>query len=329
MSDPVRWGVLGCATIAINHVIPGILQAEGATLTAVASRTLDKAVKVAKQFGAPKAYGSYEALLADPEVEAVYIPLPNGLHKAWSIAAMRAGKDVLCEKPITLNAAEAREVQAVRQETGRLTIEAFAYRFQPLIEKAIEIARSGRLGELQMLHTTMSFKLALNPADVRLQAAIGGGALYDVGCYALNLQRMLVGREPRMAWCKLTWSEQFGVDVSGAGVLDYGQGLLGTFATGFTATTSVFHIEGTKGQLVAPYGTREPAGEAGLWLTVGDVTEKLMVPPANDYMREVQDLSEAIRGTGPARYAHEPLEANMRVIDACFASDRSGVVEPV
>ena len=229
MSDPVRWGVLGCAAIAINHVIPGILQAEGATLTAVASRTLDKAVKVAKQFGAPKAYGSYEALLADPEVEAVYIPLPNGLHKAWSIAAMRAGKDVLCEKPITLNAAEAREIQAVRQETGRLTIEAFAYRFQPLIEKAIEIARSGRLGELQMLHTTMSFKLALNPADVRLQAAIGGGALYDVGCYALNLQRMLVGREPRMAWCKLTWSEQFGVDVSGAGVLDYGQGLLGTF----------------------------------------------------------------------------------------------------
>ncbi len=329
MSEPVRWGVMGCAAIAVNKVIPGILETKEARLVAVASRTLDKAKGVAARFGAPKAYGSYEALLADPEIEAVYIPLPNGLHKAWSIAAMRAGKDVLCEKPITMDAAEARELQAARAETGRLTIEAFAYRFQPLIEKAIAIARSGRLGELRMLHTTNAFKIVPDPADVRLQAAIGGGAIYDVGCYSINLQRMLVGREPRTAWCKMTWSEQFGVDVNDAGVLDFGQGLLGTFATGFTASTSVFHIEGTEGRLVGPYGTGAPEGEAGLWLTVGATTEKLVTPPANGYALEVKDLSEAIRGVKPPRYVGEPLEANMRVIDACFAADKSGTAEPV
>ncbi len=325
MPTPVRWGVLGCAQIAINQLIPAIQQAEGAVLEAIASRTLDKAQKVAKQFGIPRAYGSYEELLADPELEAIYIPLPNHLHKPWSIAALRAGKHVLCEKPIALNAAEAREMQAVAQETGRILLEAFAYRFNPIVQKAMEITRSGELGELRMLHSSLTFVLPEDPTNVRLQAGIGGGALYDVGCYAINVQRMLAGREPLHAWAKLLWSDKYAVDIAGAGVLDFGEQLLGTFDTSFCAPGgSYFRVVGTKGKLESPEGFGSREGKPTLALTIEGKTEQIAVPPANGYVLEVQDLSEAIRGIHPPRFGWEPLDANMRVIDACFAADKAG-----
>ena len=226
MPRVVRWGVLGCASIAINRVIPGIAQAGLAALHAVGSRTLSRAQGVAQRFGAPKAYGSYEELLADPDIEAVYIPLPNGLHAEWSIRAMRAGKHVLCEKPISMNASEAREIQAVRDEMGRLCLEAFAYRFNPVVAKVFQIARSGVLGQLRSIHTCTTFRLdPLDPANVRLMADIGGGALYDVGCYAINAQRMIAGREPISAWAAMEWSPRFDVDLAGTAMLDFGRAL--------------------------------------------------------------------------------------------------------
>lgn len=325
MINPVRWGVLGCAQIAINHLIPAIQQTEGASLKAIASRTLDKAQKVARQFGIPRAYSSYEELLADPEIEAIYIPLPNHLHKPWSIAALRAGKHVLCEKPIALNAAEAREMQAVARETGRILLEAFAYRFSPVVQKAIEITRSGILGELRMIHSSLTFVLPEDPANVRLQADIGGGALYDVGCYAINVQRMLAGREPLSAWARLLWSDRFPVDMAGAGVLDFGGQLLGTFDASFCAPGgSYFRVVGTKGKLESPEGFGSREGKPALTLTVDGKTEQITVPPANGYMLEAKDLSEAIRGVHPPSFAWEPLDATMRVIDACFAADKAG-----
>jgi len=325
MTTPVRWGVLGCAQIAINHLIPAIQQAKGAALEAIASRTLEKARKVAKQFGIPRAYGSYEELLVDPEIEAVYIPLPNHLLKPWSVAALRAGKHVLCEKPIALDAAEAREMQAVAQETGRILVEAFAYRFGPVVQKAMEITRAGSLGELRMIHSSMTFVLAEDPANVRLQAGMGGGALYDVGCYAINIQRMLAGREPLFAWAKLLWSDRFPVDMAAAGVLDFGKQLLGTFDTSFGARGgSYFRVVGTKGKLESPEGFGSREGKPALILTVEGKTEQISAPPANGYLLEVQDLSEAIRGIHPPCFGGEPLDATMRVIDACFASDKAG-----
>jgi D-xylose 1-dehydrogenase (NADP+, D-xylono-1,5-lactone-forming) len=323
MSDPVRWGVVGCARIAINQVIPGILQAPGAELVAVASRTPAKAAETAARFGVRKAYGSYEELLRDPEIEAVYIPLPNHLHRPWSIAALQAGKHVLCEKPIALNATEARQMQQAAQETGRYLLEGFAYRFGPIIRKAMEIVHQGTLGELQMLHSSLNFALPQDPQDVRLQADIGGGALYDVGCYALNVQRMLAGREPRSAWATFDWSEPFRVDLSGIGYLDWGEHLRGTFDFGFRAPGgSFFRAVGTRGTLTAPYGFAAPEGQAGLLLTVGGETQPLLLPNANGYMLEVQDLSEAVRGLHPPLYAWEPLDATMRVIDACYAANK-------
>ena len=331
MAEPVRWGVLGAANIATGHVILAMQQASLATFTAIASRTLSKAQEVARRFGASRAYSSYDELLADPEIEAVYIPLPNALHAEWSIKAIRAGKHVLCEKPLTMDAAEARQVQQVRDETGRYCLEAFAYRFNPVVARTFEIARSGVLGELKFIHTSVTFAMGEpDPKNVRLLGGFGGGAMYDVGCYAINTQRMVAGREPIVAWATMNWSERFDVDMSGTAMLDFGDGLRGTLNWGFeTSYASPPSISGTKGRLIAPFGWRAPEGKAPLVLTVGRDTQEIHVTPADDYTGEVQDLSEAIRGLHPPVYVNEPLDANMRVIDACYKSYRSGKAEEV
>jgi predicted dehydrogenase len=306
-----------------------------AVLAAVASRTLEKAqataAGVATRSGAPKAYGSYEELLADPDIEAVYIPLPNGLHAEWSIKALRAGKHVLCEKPLTLNAAEAREVQAVRDETGLFMLEAFAYRFNPVVAEAFRVARSGVLGSLRFMHTVSTFRMGtLDPDNVRLQADIGGGALYDMGCYALNAQRMLSGREPLTAWATMNWSERFDVDMAGTAMLDFGEGLLGTVQWGFNASYGgPFSVVGDEGRLTGTYGWNPPPDAPAMLLMTGDGTKEIRVERANDYMGEVEDLSLAIRGVRRPVYEWEPLDANMRVIDACYASFKSGRPEKV
>jgi len=331
MFEPVRWGILGCAGIADWGLIPGMKLTKTATLTAVASRTLSKAQAFAQKHGARKAYGSYEELLADPEIEAVYIPLPNGYHAEWSIKAMRAGKPVLCEKPIAMDAAEARQIQAARQETGMWCIEAFAYRFSPIVAKAIEIARSGVLGELRFIHSCTSFHMdPLDPTNVRLQAPIGGGALYDVGCYAVNTQRMFAGREPLTAWAAMKWSERFDCDLSGVAMLDFGDGLKGTLGWGFeTGNATPPSVTGTLGSLTAPFGWRPPQGKPALLLNVGGKLQEIAIEHRNDYMGEVIDFSEAIRGLHPPRYVDEPLESNMRVIDALYKSRRTGLAEAV
>ena len=298
MIESVRWGVMGCAQIAINRVIPAMPDANVTTLKAVASRSLEKAQRVAAQFDVPKAYGSYEDVLNDPEIDA----------------------------------AEAREVQAVRDETGLYCLEAFAYRFNPVVARAFEIARSGVLGDLRFMHTISTFLMEkpYEPANVRLRADIGGGALYDMGCYAINAQRMIADREPLTAWSAMTWSERFDVDMSGTANLDFGDDLRGTIQWGFNAPYGgPFSVIGEEGRLTGTYGWGPPAGEPAMILTVGGETEEIFVEHANDYTGEVEDLSEGIRGIEEPAYADEPLDANMRVIDACYLSNRTGEAEPV
>jgi predicted dehydrogenase len=207
---------------------------------------------------------------------------------------------VLCEKPLTMDAAEARRVQAVRDETGLYCLEAFAYRFNPVVAKAIEVARSGVLGELRFLHTISNFLMGEpDPANVRLIAEIGGGALYDMGCYALNAQRMMAGREPRTAWAAMEWSERFDVDLAGTAMLDFGDGLRGTAQWGFTAPGGPAIAIGTKGRLVLPHGWNPPPDAPAMLLAVGGEREHITVEPANDYAGEVEDLSLAVRGVRP------------------------------
>ena len=325
MKDKVRWGVLGCARIALNRVIPAMLQADGAELRGIASRTLGRAEEAAERFGARHAYGSYGDLLADPQIDVVYIPLPNHLHKAWSIAALDAGKHVLCEKPIALNALEAREMQKAAQKAGRLLLEAFMYRFSPVVQKALEIVRSDRMGDLRTMHSAFTFLLGDDPSNIRLQADAGGGALYDVGCYCINILRMIAGREPLSAWSSLFWSEEHHVDVGGAGALAFGEELYGTFNTGFNADYDCFfRAVGTKATIELPDGFLGRGQEAEILMTVADEKERIAVPLIDAYKLEIEDVCEAICGEHPPRYAWEPLDANMRVIDACYASDKSG-----
>ncbi|MDF1513586.1 MAG: Gfo/Idh/MocA family oxidoreductase [Anaerolineae bacterium] len=331
MSEKVRWGVIGCSWFALTHVIPVMEQANLTNLVAISSRTLSKAQDAADKFNIPKAYGSYEDLLADPAIDAVYIPLPNGFHAEWSIKAMQAGKHVLCEKPLTINAAEAREVQAVRDQTGLFCLEAFASRFNPTFTKAVEITQSGVLGDLRFMHTVSTYYMdPQDPMNVRLRADIGGGALYDMGCYAINAQRMLAGREPLRAWATMQWSERFNVDMAGTAMLDFGDGLLGTIQWGFNAPHGgPFSVQGTKGKLTGPYGWGAPSGAPAMLLTTNGQTEEIYVERANVNISVVQDLSESIRGLHAPVYAWEPLDANMRVIDACYKSQKSGKAETV
>lgn len=323
--NPVRWGVLGVAHIATEHMIPAFGEEAQSQLLAIASRRLDRARHAAQRFGIPRAYGSYEELLADPDVEAVYIPLPNHLHKPWSIAALRAGKHVLCEKPIALNAEEARQMQAAAVESGCLLVEAFMYRFGPIMQKALEVVCSGALGDLKTLHSSFSFIIRDRPEDVRLQREAGGGALYDIGCYCISVLRALAGREPLSAIARLSWSPKYHVDMAGAGLLDFGQELYGTFNATFSAPgTTFFRAVGTRGQIQAPYGFLGRERDAWLLQIIDGHIERIVMPPANPYALEVQEMNRAIRGNGPAQLSWEPLDANMRAIDACFASDRLG-----
>jgi predicted dehydrogenase len=323
--EPVRWGVISCANIATRRVLPAMSASPMVKFWGIASRDLARAEAVQQQFGFERAYGSYETLLADPDIEAVYVPLPNLFHKEWAIRALRAGKHVLCEKPIGMNAAEAREMQAVARETGLILLEAFMYRFAPVVRQALDLVRGGTIGTVRSVDASFTFKIPDDPTNVRLRAEIGGGSLYDVGCYALNVLRLFAGAEPKRAIATFDWSERYKVDVGGAGLLDFGEGIYGTFTTGFRTPGNTFaRVVGTEGVIELPDGFNPSVGENRILLTVGDRSETLVVRAVNPYTLEAEDICAAIRGQRQPLYAWEPLDANMRVLDACYASDKSG-----
>jgi len=219
----IRWGVLGAAKIARTKVIPAMQRAQEGEVTALASRSLETARAAAAALGIPKAYGSYEELLADPDVDAVYNPLPNHLHVPWSIKAAEAGKHVLCEKPIALSAEEARSLIAVRDRTGVLIEEAFMVRTHPQWRAVREEVRAGRLGELRAIQMAFSY-FNRDPQNVRNQAGIGGGALMDIGCYPIVLSRFLFEAEPVRVIASIDRDPEFGTDRLTSALLEFERG---------------------------------------------------------------------------------------------------------
>src|SRR5690554_344826 len=195
MREHIKWGILGTAKIAQTQFLPGLADAQNAVLHAVASRDLHKAQTVASQWGAPKAYGSYEELLADPEVDAVYIPLPNNLHCEWTLRAFSAKKHVLCEKPMALNIEQCDSMLAAAQKEDRLFMEAFMYRFHPQIMKVQELIKEGSIGDVQLIRASFSFVLE-DESNIRLAPGLGGGSLMDVGCYPIHLANLIFGELP-------------------------------------------------------------------------------------------------------------------------------------
>src|SRR5262245_26984405 len=219
----IRWGVLGASKFAIERSLPGMKKSAAIEIAAIGSRSLDKAKAAADRLGIPKCYASYEELLADPTLDAIYNPLPNHLHVPWSIKAAEAGKHVLCEKPIALDAAGARSLLAARDSAGGLVQEAFMVRTHPQWLAARDLVRQGRIGELRAMQTAFAY-FNRDPANVRNQAAIGGGGLYDIGCYAVTTARFVFGDEPRRVMALLDRDPELAIDRLSSGILEFGAG---------------------------------------------------------------------------------------------------------
>jgi predicted dehydrogenase len=325
----LRWGILSTANIATAKVIPGIQKAARCEVVAVGSRDTGRARRVAERMGIAKAYGSYEALLADPEIDAVYVPLPNHLHAEWTIAAARAGKHVLCEKPLALSAAEAqRMVDACRVEGVRL-MEAFMYRLHPSWVAVRELVAAGRIGRLVAVDSWFSY-FNDDATNIRNIRDFGGGALFDIGCYSVNLSRMLFGAEPVRVEASLVRDPTSGVDVLTSGLLEFEHGV----AT-FTCSTRAeddqrVHIYGTEGRISVgiPFNI-PPDRPTQVYVTSGGDppvnpnTETLTFETADPYAVEAERFAEAVLDDDPTPTPPDDAVANLRVIERIFrAADR-------
>ena len=330
-SDRVRWGIISTANIGMTKVIPGMLKSKEFEIRAIASRWLPAAKMAAKKLGIPVAYGSYEELLADPEIDAVYNPLPNHLHVPLTLAAAMKGKHVLCEKPIALTAGEAEALRNVPK--GILVAEAFMVRAHPQWIKARELVESGRLGEVRAIQAFFSY-YNVDPANVRNMPDIGGGALYDIGCYPIVAGRYFFGAEPVRAIALIDRDPKFRTDRSTSALLDFGAGRQLTFTAAMqTVPFQRLNIFGTKARLEIRIPFNAPQGGAmTLWLDngkeLGDASAKpIKLPKADQYQLQAETFARAIHGEGKLPFGVEDAVSQMRVIDALFRSEASGAWE--
>ncbi len=316
----VRWGILGAARIAVRRVLPALLRSDTGVAAAVASREPARARAVADQFGIPRAYGSYDELLADPEVDAVYNPLPNSLHREWTVRAARAGKHVLCEKPLAVSSREAEEMVEACRRSGVVLQEAFMYRFHPQIETLQRLVRDGAVGTPWLVRAAFTFTVA-RPDDIRLNPALGGGGLLDVGCYGVNLSRLLLG-EPRAAWAAAVY--EGGVDVRLAAGLGW-DGAAALVDCGLRAPyRQMAEVVGTEGTITVPRPFQPEEDPAVLIVRRGDREERLVVEGTNQYTRMLDHMGRCLLDGQPPRYPPEDAVANLRVLDALATAARTG-----
>lgn len=321
----VRWGVLGAANIALKKVIPAMQRGEYCAIVAIASRQLEKAQAAAQSLSIPKAYGSYEELLADPEVEAIYNPLPNHLHVPWSIKAIEAGKHVLCEKPIALSSAEAQTlVDVTRQHPHLKVMEAFMYRYHPQWRLAKQLVRDGQIGELRTIHSFFSY-YNVDPRNVRNQADIGGGGLMDIGCYNISLSRFIFDQEPTRVCGIVEYDPIFKTDRLASGMLNFGNGTATfTCATQLTPYQRV-NIFGTEGrvEIEIPFNA-PPDRPCRVWQQRGDTVEEIVLPVVDQYTIQGDLFAQAILDDTPVPTPLEDAIANMKVLEAITLSARRG-----
>jgi xylose dehydrogenase (NAD/NADP) len=319
--DKVRWGILSTARIN-QALIGGIAASQHAELVAVASREEATAAAYASEHGIPRAHGSYEALLADPDVEAVYNPLPNQLHVPWSVRALEAGKHVLCEKPMAPRVADVEAAFDAAERSGRLLMEAFMWRYHRQTEVLAQMVRDGAIGPLRVVRAAFAHTLPEDSGDVRWDAALEGGSLMDVGCYCVSAIRLLCGEPERVVAEAVNGVG--GVDGRMAGVLRYGDGPLGIFECAFDTTPhNVLEVIGLEGRLVV----EDPwhGAGAGIARIASDGTrEAIAVDSVNPYAREVDDLSQAIRGGDPPRLGRADAVGQARTIEALYRAAAEG-----
>jgi len=322
----VRFGILSTARIALEKVIPGMQAAAGCEVVAIASREPDRAAEAARRLGIPRAHGSYEAMLADPAVDAVYVPLPNHLHAEWTLAAARAGKHVLCEKPLALTAAEAERMIEGCRAAGVVLMEAFMYRLHPSWVAVRELVDGGRIGRLAAVDTWFSY-FNDDPADIRNVRAFGGGALYDIGCYAVNLSRMLFGGEPLDVAATIVRDPASGVDVLTSGMLAFEDGTATFGCSTRVEPDQRVHVYGSAGRITIPIPFNIPPDRpteiqvtAGGDPPVAPAVETLVFATADPYSVEATAFAAAVRRGGPPPVPPEDAVANLRVIERLFAA---------
>jgi predicted dehydrogenase len=320
---PVRWGVLSVANIGVKRVIPAILASSNGQLMAVASRNLQRARELFAHFPQVRLYEAYESLLEDPEIEAIYIPLPNSMHAEWTIKALEAGKHVLCEKPLAITATQGATMVEVARANDRLLMEAFMYRFHPQTVWALEQVQAGRIGTVKLVRASFAFNVMLppRPRDIRLQAALAGGSLMDVGCYPVNFCRAVFGHPPIAVAARVYQPGDSLVELSANAVLDFGDGRFGLIDSSFDLPTrQVAEIYGEAGSI----SIREPFvpgnAEAEVVLKLEGQTIHQHITPVDQYQLEVEHFGASVRsGTQPAFSLAETVE-NLATIEAIYQS---------
>lgn len=317
MPEKVKWGILSTARIGIDRLIPAIKDSEWAEVVALGSRDKAKAESTAQKLGIPRAYGSYQEVLEDPEVEAIYNPLPNSMHKEWTIKAAEAGKHILCEKPLAVNYAEAWEMVQACEKAGVLLMEAFMWRHHPVHTRVCEILAEGILGDLHLFRASFTFPLQAGRENIRLRDDLAGGALMDVGCYTINAARFLFNEEPIRAQAGFDMEPEFNVDTTFAGLLEFPHGKMALITASFRVSSpQEYEIAGWHGHLrvPSPFTPGERGGQ--ILLTVKGQSWEEILPPVNTYRREVEHFCQNLReGKGLQPPAENGL-ANMRVIEA-------------
>lgn len=324
VSAKIRWGIISTAKIGRTRVIPAIQQSSNGVVAAVASRDLSKARAFADEVNIPRAYGSYEELIADPEIDAIYNPLPNSEHALWSIRCAEAGKPTLCEKPLAKNAAEAKTMVDAFTQRGVPFTEGFMYRFHPQTQKVKQLVDSGTLGDLKVISATFSFLLR-EEDNIRLSKPLAGGSLMDVGCYCVNVMRHMTGEEPVSAKAVQHVGAQSGVDETLSGVLVFPSGAFGHFDSSLrTSFAHHYEIRGTNGRIVVGESF-VPGADAETLIQhwTPDDYQEYRIAPANQYVLMVEDFNSALLDNRAPRFGPYDGVATMQAIDMLYASAQS------
>ncbi|MBJ3786464.1 Gfo/Idh/MocA family protein [Devosia sediminis] len=328
MTKKIRWGILSTANIGMQKVTPAIQRSPSSEVVAIASRDGAKAREAADRLGIAKAYGSYEELFADPDIDAIYNPLPNHLHVPMTLAAAKAGKHVLCEKPIALSAAEAEQLRDIPDNI--VFLEAFMVRFHPQWQRMREIIRSGELGEIRSINAVFTYFNA-DPANVRNQADIGGGGIMDIGCYPITAARYFFESEPERVVSLVERDPNFGTDRLASVMADFGGGRQLSFTCSTqTAPHQRLQIFGTKAKAEITIPFNAPPNERTA-ITVdigapfdGSLARREILPACDQYTEQAEAFAQAVLGNAPLPWGVEDAIASMKVIDAIFQSEKTG-----
>lgn len=325
MGKKIKWGILGSAHIATEHVIPAMLSCQYGEVYAIASRSTEKAQNIAEQFGIPEFYGSYEELLADKEVDAIYIPLPNHLHVQWAIKSLEADKHVLVEKPVGLSSKEAeRLLQETKKYPHLKVMEAFMYRHHPQWIKVKELVDQKAIGDIKTIQSSFSF-FEDDPNSIVNSKEFGGGSLMDIGCYPISLSRLLFNSEPKSISSVIEYHPDFKVDVLASGILEFETGTSVFFSSTQLADNQQAQIFGTKGNIKFELPFNPPIDRPSkIWVTIGDDCQTIEFETCNQYTIQADLFALAIRNNTPVPTPLEDSVKNMIVIEKLEESNLKG-----